>query len=70
MTIKKLKPGMTVYRVKRATGLNVFNGEWETWTIRIKEIDEASERVLATGYAGERWYNKNEWSKWRLDVPG
>ena len=66
MILKKLKPGMTVYRVKNTTGLSTFNGKWQTWTMCIKEIDEEKEAVLASGYGGEHWYAKQEWSKWRL----
>lgn len=69
MVLKKLKPGMTVYRVKKSTGLSKFNGKWETWEMNIKEIDEENERILAYGYAGEQWWHKNEWSKWRLKQP-
>ena len=58
MVISKLKPGMTVYRVKKATGLSKFNGK-----------DEENERVLAYGYGGEMWHYKSEWSKWRLKPP-
>lgn len=70
MVLKKLKSGMTVYRVKAATGLSKYNGKWETWSMNIKEINEEEELVLASGYAGERWYAKNEWSKWRMKRPG
>lgn len=69
MVLKKLKPGMIVYRVKSATGLSRFNGKWQTWSMYIKEIDEETEQVLASGYAGERWYPKHEWSKWRMKRP-
>lgn len=69
MVLKKLKPGMTVYRVKKATGLSKFNGKWNIWNMNIKEINEESEQVLASGYGGERWYPKHEWSKWRLKRP-
>ena len=69
MVLKKLKPGMTVYRVKKATGLAIYNGKWQTWSMHIKEINEEKEEVLANGYGGERWYSKHEWSKWRLKRP-
>lgn len=69
MILKKLKPGMTVYRVKKTTGLSIFNGKWQTWTMCIKEIDEEKEAVLANGYGGEHWYAKQEWYKWRLKKP-
>lgn len=60
---------MTVYRVKKATGLSKFNGKWDIWNMNIKEINEEAEQVLASGYGGERWYPKHEWSKWRLKRP-
>ena len=70
MTLKKLKPGMTVYEVKRATGLYKFNSKWEWWYIDIKEIDEENERVLATRSGTvESWYYKPQWSKWRMNRP-
>lgn len=69
MILKKLKPGMTVYKIKRATGLSSFNGKWQTWNMYIKEINEEKEEVLASGYGGEYWYPKQEWSKWRLKKP-
>lgn len=68
MILKKLKPGMTVYKVKAATGLSTFSGKWQTWSMH-KEINEETEEVLADGYAGEQWYPKYEWSKWRLKRP-
>lgn len=69
MILRKLKPGMTVYRVKKSVGLSKFNGMCEIWEMSIKEIDEENERVLAYGYGGEQWWYKNEWSKWRLKRP-
>lgn len=69
MVLKKLQPGMIVYRVKLATGLSRFNGKWQIWNMYIKEINEETEQVLASGYAGERWYPKHEWSKWRMKRP-
>lgn len=69
MVLKKLKPGMTVYRVKKATGLSRFNGKWQTWSMYIKEVDEENESVLASGCGKEMWHYKSEWSKWRLNRP-
>lgn len=69
MTLNKLKPGMTVYRVRKAIGLSRFNCTWEVWDMHIKEIDAENERVLADGYDGERWHYKPEWSKWRIKHP-
>ena len=69
MTVKKLKPGMKVDRVRRSSGLATFNGKWQTWSVYVKEIDEENERVLAQCVGPERWYDKREWSKWRLNIP-
>ena len=70
MTLKKLKPGMTVYEVKRATWPAKVNWIWEWWDIKIKEVDEEKERVLASrSGAVEEWYYKPQWSKWRMNRP-
>ena len=71
MTLKKLKPGMEVYvresntRLERAAGMGMYT--WESF--HIADVDAENELVLASGHGGERWYHKNEWSKWRLNRP-
>lgn len=70
MVLKKLKPGMTVWMVKPATGLSIFNGRWETWSINIIEIDVINEKVFASWNGNKpEWYYKHSWSKWRLKRP-
>jgi hypothetical protein len=70
MVISKLKPGMKVYEVKRATGFNVFNSKWQTWTIIIEEVDAENEKVKASWNSNRsEWFYKNQWSKWRLKIP-
>lgn len=60
---------MTVYKVKRATGFRTTDKIWDSWPMYIKEIDMGNERVLASGYGGEMWHYKPEWSKWRMKEP-
>ncbi len=69
MVLKKLKAGMTVYRVEKTTGLHRFNGKWNTWTIYIVEVDAENERVLATSNGRTEWVSKHIWSRWRLKRP-
>lgn len=56
MTIKfeKIKPGMTLYDVKRNTGFG--SNKWSTWPVHVKEVDAENRRVFAS------WnHNKYEW---------
>lgn len=70
MVLNKLKPGIKVYDVKRATGLHFNMSKWSTWPVFIKEIDIENEMVFASWNGNpERWYNKHTWSKWRLKAP-
>lgn len=69
MVIKKLKPGMTVYRVEPAKGLSRLNYKWSTWQVNIIEVDIENEKVLATSNGIAQWYPKHIWSKWRLKRP-
>lgn len=70
MILKKLKPEMVVYDVRKSTGLSVFNSRWSTWSVRIIEIDEENEKVFASWNGNPpEWYHKYTWSKWRLKKP-
>lgn len=70
MVINKLKPEMVVYDVKRATGRNIWNGKWRTWTVKIIEIDAENEKVYASWNSNKpEWYMKHIWSKWRIKRP-
>ena len=48
MVLKKLKPGMTVYKVKKAAGLATFNGKWQC---ALKKQMKKKKRFLQTGMA-------------------
>jgi hypothetical protein len=70
MVLKKLKPGMIVYDVRRATGRRAMFSKWCTWTIEIKDIDYEKELVLASWNGNKaEWHSKKTWSKWRLKTP-
>lgn len=70
MVIKKLSPGMVVYDVRRSTGKQVFNGKWQTWEVRIIEVNSENEQVFASWNSNApRWYRKASWSKWRSKRP-
>lgn len=70
MVIKKLKPGMIVYDIRPTRGLDKFNGKWSTYTVKVIEIDEENNRVLASWNGNKaEWYHQNTWSKWRLSRP-
>lgn len=70
MVLSKLKPGMTVYSVKKSTGLSRFNGKWQVWPVVIKEVDEENNRVLASWNGNKAdWYYQHTWSKWRMKIP-
>ena len=70
MVLKKLKPGMIVYDVRKTTRLQSFNSKWSTYTVKIIEIDEENNRVLASWNGNKQeWYYKHSWSKWKLKIP-
>ncbi len=70
MVIKKLKHNMTVYDVRKTTGLSRFSGNWNTWTVHIKDIDLENNKVFASWNGNSpEWYTERTWKKWRLSKP-
>jgi len=70
MVINKLKPGMTVYDIRKSTGLHRFNGKHQSWTIKIIEINFENNQVYASWNCNPaKWYREKEWKKWRLSIP-
>jgi hypothetical protein len=70
MILTKLKPGMTVYEVRQATGVQRFNGPHLVYPVIIREIDAENERIKANWNMNPaEWFHKNRWSKWRLKHP-
>ena len=70
MVINKLKAGMTVYDVKKSTGLHSFNGKYQWWTIRVIEVDLENNKVFASWNCNTaKWYPERVWKKWRLNYP-
>lgn len=70
MVLKKLKPGMTVYDVRKMSGLETFHGKWKSYTVSIIEINEENNMVLASWNSNKaKWYIERTWSKWRMNLP-
>lgn len=70
MVLKRLKPGMTVYQVKRATGYAAISRKWSIWPVYVKEVDEEKGRVLASWNGNKpQWFGEKNWSKWRTKTP-
>lgn len=70
MKITTLKPGMTVYAVGRQKMGNTTLTTVAVWTVRIVEVDETSNIVIASwnGNAPSK-FREGDWSKWRLQRP-
>ena len=53
-SINKIKPGQTLYSVKRATGHAAFTQKWDVWPVDVDEVN------VEEGYIIARWnrYNK------------
>lgn len=67
MVLKKLTIGMTVYEVKKTTGLQRFNEKWSAWPIYVKEIDYENNKVLASWNSNPyKWYSQKSWKAWRI----
>lgn len=70
MVIGKLKPGMTVYDVRPAKGLQRLSHKWVDWPVKIIEVDYANKKVFASwNYNKPEWYGEYIWKKWRLRLP-
>lgn len=71
MVLKKLKPEMTVWDVRKNTEFNFERHfKWHTWPVYIYEVDEENDRVCASWNCNpKRWFYRNQWSKWRLNRP-
>jgi hypothetical protein len=50
MAIKfeKIKPGMTLYDVRKSTGFNSYRNKWDTWEVDVIEVYEDERQVLAS----------------------
>ena len=48
-SISKIKPGQTLYDVKRTTGLAAFRRKWEVWPVAVDEVN------IEGGYIVARW---------------
>ena len=50
MAIKfeKIKAGMTLYDIRKATGLQRFNSKWSTWSVKVLEVDAEKRMIFAS----------------------
>jgi hypothetical protein len=71
MKIEKLKPGMTIYDVRRSTGLQVFNGEYEWWPVYIHEINlDKGEVLISWNGNPDYWIGERRLKNYRYHYPG
>lgn len=72
MTIKfeKIKPGMTLWDVRKSTGLSRFHGKYQSWPVYIKEVNEEKREVLAS-WNGNRaeWMTERRVTRYRAKRP-
>lgn len=70
MAIKfeKIKPGMVLYDVRRATGWTRF--KWNTWPVYIKEVNSEKREVLASWNSNKpEWMTEHRVTKYRAKMP-
>ena len=53
-SINKIKPGQTLYDVKRNTGLAAFRSKWSVWPVLVVEVNIEEEWIIA------RWNAVNQ----------
>lgn len=72
MAIKfeKIEPGMTLWDVRRTSGLQKFNGKWSCWPVYVKEVDSEKRQVLASWNGNSaRWMTERQVTKFRAKKP-
>lgn len=72
MKLESLKPGMTVYDVRKKTGLSVFRGggAYNVWPVFVKEVSlEKREALVSWNGNKPRWVSERTVSKYRLKNP-
>jgi hypothetical protein len=73
MAIKfeKIKAGMTLWDVKKATGLERYRGsKWLIWPVYIKKVDPETRRVLVSWNNNpEKWWHEKTATKLRAKKP-
>jgi len=67
---EKIKPGMTLWDVRKATIYTVRRSKWDIWPVLVKEIDIENRRVLALwNYNEPEWMRERRITKYRANRP-
>ena len=72
MAIKfeKIQPGMTLWDVKRTSGLDRFRSKYSCWPVYVKVVDSENRRVLISWNGNqERWSPECNVTKFRSKRP-
>jgi hypothetical protein len=71
MKFEKLKAGMELYDVRRATGMAVFRGsKYNVWPVHILEINVTNRKALVSwNYNAARWIPERQVTKYRFNKP-
>lgn len=72
MAIKfeKIKPGMVLYDVRKATGLQRYNVKWSTWHVCVVEVNADRREVLASWNSNPpEWMSERRITKFRANKP-
>lgn len=60
VAFNKIKAGMTLYDVRRNSGLDSYRRKWSTWALRVLEIDHEKGTALVS-------WNSNRPTTWTAD---
>lgn len=74
MSIKfeKIKPGMTLYDVRKATGFHAarLSKKWQWWPVKVFEVDSEKRQVLASWNTNPaKWISEKNVTKFRAQLP-
>jgi hypothetical protein len=70
MKFESLKPGMTVWSLRRYGVGNTTMRSWGTYGVRIVEVHPEDQSVTASWNNNEpQRYSKRGWQKWKLNKP-
>ena len=68
MKFDKIIPGMTLFDVRRSTGL--LRGKWDFWPVSIIEIDRENRRALSSWNSNKaKWIPESRLIKLRKNPP-
>lgn len=65
---EKIKPGMTLYDVRRNRGLS--RNKWNSWSVYVIDVDNEKHSVLASWNGNkEEWMHEKRVCKFREKLP-